>query len=125
MRASHELRRFWPALFAFVMVALMLGPARAELNPAALQYKLPNQIEWKDTPIGAKMAVMHGDPDKACPSPKSENVPLVVRLRAFEAENLPGRGATGSAFQCVACNRSGLNTELLKSCQIKILARHR
>jgi len=28
---------------------------------------LPNQIEWKDTPIGAKMAVMHGDPDKAGP----------------------------------------------------------
>jgi quercetin dioxygenase-like cupin family protein len=63
MRASHDLRRFWPALFAFAMV--VLGPARADLNPAALQYKLPNQIEWKDTPIGAKMAIMHGDPDKA------------------------------------------------------------
>jgi hypothetical protein len=67
MRASHELRRFWPALVAFTMVVLVLGPARAELNPAALQYKWPNQIEWKDTPIGAKMAVMHGDPDKAGP----------------------------------------------------------
>jgi hypothetical protein len=67
MRVSHELRRFLPALFAFAMVALVLGLARAELNPAALQYKLPNQIEWKDTPIGAKMAVMHGDPDKPGP----------------------------------------------------------
>jgi hypothetical protein len=66
-RAFHELRRFWPALFAFAMVALVLGPARADLNPAAFQYKLPNQIEWKDTPIGAKMAVMHGDPDKPGP----------------------------------------------------------
>jgi hypothetical protein len=64
-RASHDLRRFWPALFAFAMV--VLGRALADLNPAALQYKLPNQIEWKDTPIGAKMAIMHGDPDKAGP----------------------------------------------------------
>jgi hypothetical protein len=44
-----------------------LGPAKADLNPAALQYKLPSQIEWKDTSIGAKMAVMHGDPDKPGP----------------------------------------------------------
>jgi hypothetical protein len=62
MRASHELRLFWPSLFAFAMASSVLGPARADLNPAPLQYKLPNQIEWKDTPIGAKMAVMHAIP---------------------------------------------------------------
>ena len=36
-------------------------------NPAAIAYKLPNQIEWKDTPIGAKVAVMRGEPGKPCP----------------------------------------------------------
>jgi ChrR-like protein with cupin domain len=38
-----------------------------DLNPAAIAYKLPGQIEWKDTPIGAKMAVMRGDPEKPGP----------------------------------------------------------
>src|SRR5260370_21661950 len=46
---------------------MLLGPAKADLNPAALAYKLPNQIEWKDTPLGAKMAGMRGDPDKPGP----------------------------------------------------------
>jgi hypothetical protein len=55
---------------------VLLRPANAnltanlspgDLNPAALAYKLPNQIEWKDTPIGAKMAVMRGDPEKPGP----------------------------------------------------------
>jgi len=40
--------------------------ASAELNPAAVIYKLPGQIEWKD-PLGvsgAKTAVLVGDPSK-------------------------------------------------------------
>jgi hypothetical protein len=40
--------------------------ASAELNPAAVIYKLPDQIEWKD-PMGvsgAKTAVLVGDPSK-------------------------------------------------------------
>ena len=35
-----------------------------KLNPAALVYKLPNQIQWTDDPIGAKTAVLAGDPSK-------------------------------------------------------------
>jgi hypothetical protein len=46
---------------------LLVGLARADLNPAALAYKLPNQIEWKDTLVGAKAAVVRGDPDKPGP----------------------------------------------------------
>lgn len=48
-------------------IAALLLPAKADLNPAALAYKLPNQIEWKDTPLGAKEAVMRGDPNKPGP----------------------------------------------------------
>jgi len=35
-----------------------------KLNPAALVYKLPSQIRWTDDPIGAKTAVLAGDPSK-------------------------------------------------------------
>jgi len=55
------------ALVLTVLFLVLLGPVKADLNPAALAYKLPNQIEWKDTPLGAKMAVMRGDPDKPGP----------------------------------------------------------
>jgi quercetin dioxygenase-like cupin family protein len=58
--------RFFPT-FLFLTVLILLGPAKADLNPAALAYKLPNQIEWKDTPLGAKEAVMRGDPSKPGP----------------------------------------------------------
>lgn len=41
------------------------GGVRANgLDPAAIAYKLPEQIQWKDDPIGAKMAVLEGDPSK-------------------------------------------------------------
>jgi quercetin dioxygenase-like cupin family protein len=42
-----------------------LGFARAtDLNPAAIAYKLPDQIKWTDEPIGSKHAVLLGDPNK-------------------------------------------------------------
>lgn len=59
-------RRLWLAALAFA-TAVLLIPAKADLNPAALAYKLPSQIEWKDTPLGAKEAVMRGDPSKPGP----------------------------------------------------------
>jgi hypothetical protein len=36
----------------------------AELDPATLAYKLPSQIHWVDDAIGAKTAVLLGDPTK-------------------------------------------------------------
>jgi hypothetical protein len=39
-------------------------PAANDLDPKVLAYKLSDQIPWKDDPIGAKMAVLHGDPSK-------------------------------------------------------------
>ena len=39
--------------------------ARADLNPAAVTFKLPDQIKWSDpSPAGAQNAVLVGDPAK-------------------------------------------------------------
>jgi hypothetical protein len=60
------------SIVAAMMTALLfsMGAARTAgreadgLNPAAIAYKLPEQIAWRDDPIGAKMAVLQGDPSK-------------------------------------------------------------
>lgn len=56
--------------FAVLVIAFVvsLGAAKvADLNPAAIAYKLPDQITWTDEPIGAKIAVLRGDPSKPGP----------------------------------------------------------
>jgi len=74
MFASCRRRSYW--LMALVMaMAVSLGSARQPgrrvpgasapaLDPAAIAYKLPEQINWVDDPIGAKRAVLVGDPAK-------------------------------------------------------------
>jgi hypothetical protein len=56
------------AIFMALMVsrgsAQAPAPGANELDPKVLAYKLPDQIPWKDDPIGAKMAVLQGDPSK-------------------------------------------------------------
>ena len=56
------------AMFAAFVVsrgsARTPNPTANDLDPKALAYKLPDQIPWKDDPIGAKMAVLQGDPSK-------------------------------------------------------------
>jgi hypothetical protein len=49
-----------------IATVLALGSDRAaDLNPAALAYKLPNQIQWStDAQSGASLAVLEGDPNK-------------------------------------------------------------
>jgi hypothetical protein len=57
--------RFLGVLIAAFVLAI--GPARAtELDPAAVTYKLPDQIEWKSLErfAGAENAVLVGDPAK-------------------------------------------------------------
>ncbi len=58
-------------VIAMFMASLVSGgsaqtpaPAANRLDPKVLAYKLPDQIQWKEGPIGAKMAVLHGDPSK-------------------------------------------------------------
>jgi quercetin dioxygenase-like cupin family protein len=64
MLTSSRPRRSW--LVAFVLAtAASLGSARVtDLNPAAIAYKLPDQIKWTDEPIGSRHAVLLGDPNK-------------------------------------------------------------
>jgi len=71
MRSSTTQRQTWRVAL-LLLTFVLLRPANAgrrpaDLNPAAIAYKLPNQIEWKDTPIGAKVAVLRGAPDKPGP----------------------------------------------------------
>jgi hypothetical protein len=63
MKAAH---RFWRYLVTPFVFAGMLGiSSAAELNPAALVYKLPDQIPWGPVnAAGAQSAVVAGDPTK-------------------------------------------------------------
>jgi hypothetical protein len=63
MKATNRFRRYLAAPFVF---AGMLGiSSAAELNPAALIYKLPDQISWGPVnAAGAQSAVVAGDPTK-------------------------------------------------------------
>ena len=40
------------------------APATNGLDPKVLTYKLPDQIQWKEDPLGAKTAVLQGDPSQ-------------------------------------------------------------
>ncbi|MGB8543186.1 MAG: cupin domain-containing protein [Candidatus Acidiferrales bacterium] len=40
------------------------APAAKNLDPKVLAYKLPGQIQWKEDPTGAAMAILQGDPSK-------------------------------------------------------------
>src|SRR5271168_2339982 len=64
--ASAVRRHLWLATVPLLMF-VSPGSARApapELNPAAIAYKLPSQIQWKDDEMGLKSAVVYGDPSK-------------------------------------------------------------
>jgi hypothetical protein len=58
--------RLWRYLVAPLALACMLGIASAaELNPAAVVYKLPDQIPWGPVnAAGGQTAVVVGDPSK-------------------------------------------------------------
>jgi hypothetical protein len=63
MAFSLTLRRLSQVTLAVATFA-WIGAVKADLNPAALAYKLPNQIKWVESPAGAAQAVLVGDPDK-------------------------------------------------------------
>ena len=58
-------------LFLLVLTAsLVTATSRAaDIDPAAMAYKLPAAIEWRDNPNnpGVKQAVLYGDPTKPGP----------------------------------------------------------
>jgi hypothetical protein len=51
---------------AATIAATAIASSAAELNPAAVAYKLPDQIDWKSpsTNAGVQQAIMVGDPSK-------------------------------------------------------------
>ncbi len=64
MLNSWMLRRLLQVTLGIAMF-VWLGPVQAgDLNPAALAYKLPNQIKWVVNPNGSQQAVLAGDPEK-------------------------------------------------------------
>ena len=55
------------ALSVLTLVVTCALVRAVELNPAAVTFKLPDQIEWKTppgAPAGAEIAVLAGDPSK-------------------------------------------------------------
>ena len=58
--------RFWRYFVVPISLAGILSTSSAaELDPAAVIYKLPDQIQWGPVgPEGAQMAVLVGDPTK-------------------------------------------------------------
>ena len=58
--------RFWRYLAIPMSLAAMTGVSNAaELNPAAVVYKLPDQIKWSEPDArGVQSAVLVGDPGK-------------------------------------------------------------
>jgi hypothetical protein len=63
MKATN---RFWRYLLMPISLAGMLSiSSAAELNPAAVTYKLPDQIPWSPVDArGGQNAVVVGDPSK-------------------------------------------------------------
>ena len=65
-QAMTATNRLWRYLVTPLALAGMLSiSSAAELNPAAVTYKLPDQIPWGPVnPAGAQSAVVVGDPSK-------------------------------------------------------------
>jgi quercetin dioxygenase-like cupin family protein len=66
MAFSWMARRHWPAALAVALAMIAcLGSARAtDLNPSAVTYKHPDQINWTGDPTVSQTAVLLGDPSK-------------------------------------------------------------
>ena len=66
MLTSWMRRYFWVVALVTAM-AVSVGSAKApapDLNPAAISYKLPDQISWVHAPNGSDSSVLAGDPSK-------------------------------------------------------------
>lgn len=57
-------RARWMQIGLMAGMFVWLGSLRADLNPAALVYTLPDHIKWVENPGGSAVAVLAGDPAK-------------------------------------------------------------
>ena len=63
MTTPHRLWRYF--VVPLSLAGMLSISSAAELNPAAVTYKLPDQIQWSPVgPEGAQTAVLVGDPTK-------------------------------------------------------------
>jgi hypothetical protein len=67
MPTSNSRARYCLIAIAVAATVSLASAKVADLNPAAIAYKLPDQIPWTDESIGAKIAILHGDPAKPGP----------------------------------------------------------
>ena len=96
-------KRFWRYLVMPICFAGMLSlSSAAELNPAAVVYKLPDQIPWSPVDArGAQNAVVVGDPAKPGPYTLRLKFPKGMRIAPHthpdsrEVTILSGTYATG------------------------------
>jgi hypothetical protein len=64
MLASQKSPCYWLVAFAIATIVSLASAKTTDLNPAAIAYKLPDQIKWSDDDSGAKRAVITGDLSK-------------------------------------------------------------
>ena len=63
--AHRSTQRRWFLLTLAVSTCAWLGSSKAsDLNPAAINIKLPDQIKWTGNPEVSETAVLYGDPNK-------------------------------------------------------------
>jgi len=66
-RCGSYRRHLWIAAVALV-ACVTPGTGRTaaapNVDPKVLSYKLPDQIQWTDDPMGIRSAVLYGDPSK-------------------------------------------------------------
>ncbi len=62
---SKKLLGYGLIAVGIAMAVPPLGSAKGpDLNPAALVYKSPDKIQWKESPAGSAQAILYGDPTK-------------------------------------------------------------
>ena len=64
MPHSFTLRRLVPVALAITTFGWLGAVKASDLNPAAIAFKLPNQIKWTGNPQVSENAVLYGDPSK-------------------------------------------------------------
>jgi hypothetical protein len=79
MPISTKLSRSVYLALAITFALVCASPISADLNPAALAYKLPKDIPWVDQGNGSARAILAGDPDKPG---------LYVLLNKWKAHNM-------------------------------------
>lgn len=60
----HRSRKWIYAASAATLFVWFGSVQAGDLNPAALKYKLPDQIQWTTSPSGSSQAILWGDPAK-------------------------------------------------------------